>query len=116
MSFIETPNCDQLGQYLVDNLSTTTTSYLKCDSMGVVKNWIEYWGHFPTLSKVALRTMATLVSSARSERHFSVVSRLVTADSSYLGDGVIADMTFLTFVFMDLTFDEFFNIIHGINS
>lgn len=73
MSIIQTSICDELERYLVDSLLTTITSYLKKDPKGVVRYWIEHWGCYTSLFKVALRIVATITFIVNSEKHFSVV-------------------------------------------
>lgn len=84
MFFIQTPDRDKLGRCLAYSLSTKPTSYLKRDFMGVVRYWIDHQSSFTTLSKFVLQAMAIPASSAGSERHSSVVNRLMTNDRKLL--------------------------------
>ncbi|KAI0563666.1 zinc finger BED domain containing protein [Gracilaria domingensis] len=61
----------------------------------LVKFWISQSALYPDLSKVALRLYATPVSSASSERNFSAVNRIVTADRSKLKSNLVEDMLYL---------------------
>lgn len=81
--------------------------------MGVTRYWIDHRGHFLSLSRVDLRVMAIHASSTGSERHFSIVDRLVTADRNCSGDDTTADMTFLKSNFTDFTFEDFVTIVDG---
>lgn len=110
MSFIQTPNGDELGRYLLNVMSLTISLYLERDPIGVIRYWIDHQGRYSILSKVALRILVTPASSAVSEGHFSVVNKLVTADRSRLGNNIIADMTFPMSVFTDFTFEDFTKI------
>lgn len=55
--------------------------------------------------------MGAPASSARSERHFSVLNRLLPADCKCLENCGLADLTFLEFVFTDFTFHNFVRIV-----
>lgn len=61
---------------------------------------------------VALRIMDAPSYRSGSER-FSVVPRLVAAGRNWLGDAIIADVTFLKSVFTDPTFEDFAKVIKG---
>lgn len=107
MSFIQTPDSDALGRYVVDSLSLKIACYLKRDPMGIIRYQIDHRGRYPILSKVALLFLATPASSADSERQISVVNKLFTADPSCAGDDIIAHMTFFKPVFANFTFEDF---------
>ncbi|KAI0558044.1 Zinc finger BED domain containing protein [Gracilaria domingensis] len=61
----------------------------------LIRFWINQEAHYPDLSKVALRIYATPVSSSTSERNFSAVNRILTAERSRLKSDVIEDMLYL---------------------
>ncbi|KAI0567134.1 Zinc finger BED domain containing protein [Gracilaria domingensis] len=61
----------------------------------LIKFWISQEGVYPDLKKVALRIYATPVSSCSSERNFSAVNRIITADRSGLKSSLVEDILFL---------------------
>lgn len=50
------------------------------DSFAVVRFWYNRRGQFPKLYRVAMKVLATPVSSSSSERVFSTLKKLVTSD------------------------------------
>lgn len=107
MSIVHIPNRNKLKRYPMNDLSLAITLYLKKDPMSVIEYCIDHQGRYPIPSKVALRIVATPAFSAGSKRDFSVVNKLFSEDLSYLGDGIIADMTFLKPVITNFTFENF---------
>ena len=62
------------------------------DGFTVARFWYEKRNKFPILHQVALRVLATPVSSASSERVFSSLKKLVTSDRSRLSAKNIEDI------------------------
>jgi len=72
---------DELARYIADTfISLDTEDLMHKDEMGMVRFWEANSRNYPMLKKVAFRVYATPASSCSSERDFSCVNRIITAD------------------------------------
>ena len=90
----ETVGTDEVAKYLNIEASKfgVQPQWFEQDKFAIIKFWYEKRNQFPKLYKMALRIFATPVSSAGSERVFSVLKKMVPASRSTLSSDIIEDI------------------------
>ncbi|KAI0557114.1 Zinc finger BED domain containing protein [Gracilaria domingensis] len=92
---------DAYEKYMIRKFPLSTLKQLKSigseDDHGTnpIKFWLSQETVCPELTKVALCIYAIPVSSSSSERNFSAVNRMITADRSRLESNIVEDMMYL---------------------
>lgn len=82
---------DGLSKYLGTSFARSTMDILSSEN-GLAEFWLTTEHSWPELTKIALRVLATPVSSCSSEHNFSAVNRIVTADRSRFKSDVLEDL------------------------
>ena len=94
MSFEKSSDCDEFSGYEKETFSAEMESDIKTKN-GEIRFWIRGQIKYPSLHKTALWFFVAPVSSMSSERDFSFINCLVSADRACLQDYIIEDNAFL---------------------